>query len=150
MHTVQLRISCGNSTAEKSKTVWLKPITKGNVVDVLEVAAKVNAVDQDIQIERIRKWFSRIGGIEERIGRIPRNRIKGIRVSIRGMTLHADFHFGPNAAVKGKGLVTPLAVLRLHHLPRPGACRHRAEVERGVVDKRSPATGVRRACTPMR
>ena len=55
---------------------------KGNVVDVLEVAAKVNAVDQDIQIERIRKWFSRIGGIEERIGRIPRNRIKGIRVSI--------------------------------------------------------------------
>src|SRR5713101_2746850 len=107
---VQLRISCGNCTAEKSLTAWLKPMTS------LEVAAKVNAVDQYIQIERIRQRFRRIVRIKERIGRITRNRIKGIRVSIlRRMTLRADFHFGTDPAVEGKGLVTPLAVLRLHH-----------------------------------
>jgi hypothetical protein len=116
---------------------------KGNVIDVLEMAAKVNAVDQHIQIEWIGQRLGKSGGIEERICRIAGNRIQGIRISIlRRMTLHADFHFSTDATVEGKGLMTPLAVRRLHHVPgHQAGATIRAEIECGVVDKRSSRGG---------
>ena len=105
-----------------------------DVVAFLEFASEVNTVYEQRQIERVGQWLCRRAGIEERIDRVAGNRISGIRVGqLRRMTLHADLDFSTDPAMEGKRLVTPLAVLRFHHIPGGQAgVAIRAEVQRGV------------------
>ena len=53
---------------------------------------------------------------------------------LRRMTLHAHLDLSADPAMEGKRLVTPLAVLRFHHIPGGQAgVAIRAEVQRGVI-----------------